>query len=558
MDPTPYKQLLANDPVLDAAFKAGDGVAFFAVFSLRVASAGPAGAGTGAGATTARAPDSDKVPLLELKVLETTNVPLVTMTGRDPLGDTSAFVTDATASVFEGIPAAPHEDSIATIVADALALVADVAPNEITIVHRNLHDIVARIRKAAAEKGVPCRKVFCDEMANSRKRPDFIVTLPSEHEQDPSSSNHDFYLEAKAVKTKKKSTAELMRDGIAQAVKYSVRRREDVGPTLRHGLAVVSNCIDITFLRINFALGAPHRYKVLLTTKGLSIRMGDGLRYLIRLLCQPVDGMGACDAYGWPRKHHNYEPNYIYKRVLGSGGFADVCCVTRVPGDSDEPDGRELALKAIRRRNVASTVASEAEVLRTLEANKVSGVPRVVDVTAEGWLVTAPVGVPLRLYLCEVPEGKRQGTILEVIRQVNVILCAAHDAGIVHGDVRPSNIVVVRNSDGSITVVLVDWGISVSVSTRLDAGVLAYRRGDFGTPACAEDDFTALGVTFIALQYGNLYSVPWEHAFCKEDMRAERSEWISSRWATVAEDVKEALPEAVLAAINGLVDQMNE
>ena len=58
-----------------------------------------------------------------------------------------------------------------------------------------------------------------------------------------------------------------------------------------------------------------HRFKVLLTAPGLSIREGDGLRYLIRLLCQPPQERAA---YGWPAKHHEFGPDLVYQRLLGS------------------------------------------------------------------------------------------------------------------------------------------------------------------------------------------------------------------------------------------------
>ena len=136
------------------------------------------------------------------------------------------------------------------------------------------------------------------------------------------------------------------------------------------------------------------------------------------------------------------------------------------------------------------------------QAMDVPGVPRVEEVTPQGWLLTTPVGTPLREFLGKLPEGDRRGAILRVIRQVHDTLCAAHKADIVHGDVRPSNIVIVPSEDGSFSVVLVDW----------------------------------------------------EHAFTVEGMRAERAGWASDdgEWPALREVVQECLPPAVVAAINGL------
>jgi hypothetical protein len=176
------------------------------------------------------------------------------------------------------------------------------------------------------------------------------------------------------------------------------------------------------------------------------------------------------------------------------------------------------------------------------------------DLTTAEWLVTTPVGEPLRRYLDKLPEEKRQAAILEVIQQVHEILCRAHSVGLVHGDCQPANFIIVPDEHGSFKVVVVDWGISVAVGAPLLAGVLAYKLGDFGAPACVDDDFTALGVTFIALVRGPPYCVPWKGAFSLKDMHDERSEWISGAhgWADIPVDVKERLPVKVLGAINAL------
>jgi hypothetical protein len=278
----------------------------------------------------------------------------LTTTGLVPRGEPDpAFVTDATSAVFKGIPAAVDEDAIVEAVTAALAGLAPTGEQRLdvpTIVHRVLLNIVDCIRKAAAARGVPCRRLFHKEEDKSDSeacvKPGFIATAPYEHEPDPRSSNHDFFLEAKAVQTIRKSRAGLMRKGVAQAVRDSVMRFKAVGPELRHGLAAVSNGIDITFLRINFAPDDPHQYKVLLTTKGLEVRNGDGLRYFVRLLCQPVLARAA---YGWPAGHHLFGDALQFNRLLGSGGFADVCCVTRRKEGSGEPYGPELALKKCKR-----------------------------------------------------------------------------------------------------------------------------------------------------------------------------------------------------------------
>ncbi len=232
----------------------------------------------------------------------------------------SAFVVDS-AAVFEGIPAVPHEDAIhAAVTAALVPAAADPIPipspgdGENEVVHPIVHRIVGCIRVAAEAQSVPCRKLFHGyEASTPNRRAGSLsgrTSLPRrlrayEHQQDPSNHWHDIYIAVKAVATvratgRSASSADmLIREGVVQAMRRILNRRckLNAGTELRHGLAVVTNSLNIAVVRINFAPGALHQYRVLLTGKDLSVRGGDGLRFLIRLLCQPVDERVA---YGWP------------------------------------------------------------------------------------------------------------------------------------------------------------------------------------------------------------------------------------------------------------------
>lgn len=55
---------------------------------------------------------------------------------------------------------------------------------------------------------------------------------------------------------------------------------------------------------------------------------------------------------------------------------------------------------------------------------------------------------------------------VDLVRQCCVALSGAHDAGLVHQDITPSNVLVSTRSDGSRHVTLIDFGLAASAGTR--------------------------------------------------------------------------------------------
>lgn len=118
-------------------------------------------------------------------------------------------------------------------------------------------------------------------------------------------------------------------------------------------------------------------------------------------------------------------------------------------------------------------------------------------------------------------------TKLELVAQVADALQAAHDAGIIHRDVKPSNILVQDKPDGTPHAYLTDFGIGQLTSERAMAGVTrlgftmtmmsAGPTGMSGTqmymapelvagrPASIRSDIYSLGVIFYQLIIGDLH-----------------------------------------------------
>ncbi|MBN4050347.1 protein kinase [Desulfobulbus sp. AH-315-M07] len=144
----------------------------------------------------------------------------------------------------------------------------------------------------------------------------------------------------------------------------------------------------------------------------------------------------------------------------------------------DRQDGSSVALKVIARSD-----ADEAERLRFLDEGALlsnidhPGIIRIVDFGTVG---SEPVDMAGQRFEAETPyiamewlsgEDLQQRHAsqplslresLEIGRQLAEALGAAHQAGIVHRDVKPSNIFVLAANDGEVRAKLLDFGIACS------------------------------------------------------------------------------------------------
>jgi serine/threonine-protein kinase len=175
--------------------------------------------------------------------------------------------------------------------------------------------------------------------------------------------------------------------------------------------------------------------------------------------------------------------DWIVVRALGGGGFGAVY------ETQHRATGQRTALKLLH----AHLVASPEMVARFhREATVIDRVrhPSIVELVAVG---VAGDGRP---YLCmELLDGedlaaviRRTGPMsgpqaLAVLEPVCAALAAAHELGVVHRDVKASNVMVCRGADGRTSrVVLLDFGIA-KLSDAL-VGDLTASHQSLGTPSC--------------------------------------------------------------------------
>lgn len=123
--------------------------------------------------------------------------------------------------------------------------------------------------------------------------------------------------------------------------------------------------------------------------------------------------------------------------------------------------------------------------------------------------------------------ARREGTIdpvlaVEIVRQAALALDYAHERGVIHRDVKPSNILIGEATAKRVQAYLSDWGLAKSVSYELS---VTPGGGFVGTPAyCAPEQFYDSDVDGRADIYGlgcTLYrsltgEVPFPHAHGRE------------------------------------------
>ena len=202
---------------------------------------------------------------------------------------------------------------------------------------------------------------------------------------------------------------------------------------------------------------------------------------------------------------------FLIESEVGRGG---VGIVYRA---HDEVTGQKVALKVIAIHGVDA--GEEARFNR--EGRVLAGLrhPGIVRLVAFGQLEEGQPYVAMEWLEGEdIAQRQKRSPLplalsLEVGAQVAEALAAAHTAGIIHRDVKPSNIILVgsgKTTDGPVNARLVDFGVAAAGDVKLTRtgaiiGTPAYMapeqaRGDEGVDARA--DLYALGATLFEMITG--------------------------------------------------------
>jgi tetratricopeptide (TPR) repeat protein len=175
-------------------------------------------------------------------------------------------------------------------------------------------------------------------------------------------------------------------------------------------------------------------------------------------------------------------------RFIGRGGMGEVYEA------DDEELGRKIALKTIR----PEIAADDRVVARFMQEIQLSlkvthpNVCRVYDIGHDKCLSKGIKNEVTYLTMELLPgqnlaerlqASQRMTTheALPIVRQIISGLQAAHEAGIVHGDLKSSNVVLVPTDDGGCRAVVTDFGLARLVAVA--ASEIARPVGGTGTPA---------------------------------------------------------------------------
>jgi serine/threonine protein kinase len=200
----------------------------------------------------------------------------------------------------------------------------------------------------------------------------------------------------------------------------------------------------------------------------VTIRPGQALRADLALI-----GRGSRSSAPQVSSGGGLEPgevvgNFRIVRRLGEGGMGTVFLVEHVVL------GRRYALKVLRGKVIDRDPSAASRFLREARAASRIRHPNIVDVFDFGYVHD---GRPY--FVMELLEGEsladqveRVGAlppveVVAIARQLALGLAAAHDCGVIHADVTPSNALVVANpkseaagEPGDIHVKLVDFGLA--------------------------------------------------------------------------------------------------
>jgi eukaryotic-like serine/threonine-protein kinase len=173
---------------------------------------------------------------------------------------------------------------------------------------------------------------------------------------------------------------------------------------------------------------------------------------------------------------------YTLIRKLGDGG-----CGVVYLAEQREPVHRRVALKVIKlgmdTRQVITRFEAERQALAMMDHPDIAKVfdAGATDAGRPYFVMEFVDGVPITKYCDEHRLGMTAR--LELFARVCVALQHAHQKGVVHRDVKPSNILVV-NRDGAPEPKVIDFGIAKATQGRLTEQTLFTGLDQFiGTPA---------------------------------------------------------------------------
>ncbi len=194
---------------------------------------------------------------------------------------------------------------------------------------------------------------------------------------------------------------------------------------------------------------------------------------------------------------HLFANRYVIERVLGEGGMGVVYLVS---DPLSTPPGRRLALKQIRPERLTPTVrAAMAREFRVLTRLRHPNLVEVYDFSTEpGCWFTMEYIEGQELRAASLPPRDLIESTVQTCRALDYI----HSRGLVHLDVKPSNILVARRPGGELSVKLMDFGVASELRESAPSGyTLGFVAPEIldGRAFDGRADLYSLGMTLLSL-----------------------------------------------------------
>ncbi|HEX7703097.1 MAG TPA: serine/threonine-protein kinase [Kofleriaceae bacterium] len=225
--------------------------------------------------------------------------------------------------------------------------------------------------------------------------------------------------------------------------------------------------------------------------------------------------------------------HYRVVERLGSGGMGRVYRVDHITL------GRPYALKVLHSEVLQRDPRSIDRFVREARAASRIRHPNIIDVFDFGYLLD---GRPY--FVMELLEGESLGDVIDhggpieperalsFVKQLSGALCAAHEAGVIHSDVTPSNILVTADH-----VKLVDFGLAELLESQIIDETATHVMGTpryvaperlLGRAATEACDQYALGIVMFEMIAGiTPFHAPDLRALCKQHISEPVPELLS-------------------------------
>jgi serine/threonine protein kinase len=205
-----------------------------------------------------------------------------------------------------------------------------------------------------------------------------------------------------------------------------------------------------------------------------------------------------------PAKSADFGPRYRHGAPLGKGGMSEVVRVF------DRARGEEVALKVLHSSSRAITLSAEFRYIASLNH------PGVVSVYDFGLTADGRPYFTMELLgegdLLDVAEKASLAATLRTAREVFRTLDFVHARGIVHGDLKPSNILLGKTRSGEHYPKLLDFGIAWTDAAEQHGGTAQFMAPELFRRTKERDhrsDLYSMGVVVYELFTG---AVPFDDA----------------------------------------------